>query len=408
MRNIVVLGAGFGGYNTIKHLERLVMGRRRIQLTMVSERTHFLFTPLLPNVAAADIDPHHIMLPIEPQLESTTEFKQARIEHIDIEAGVLDGPQGPVPFDYLILSPGSVSNFDSAPSLKAHTQGIRDAQDAQVIRDSLAAQFSLAAQSMDDEVRRRALHFAFVGGGPMGVELASELHETLTQRIYPHVSDDLKALVKLSVIDPHEHPLHHMSEPLGQIARDHLQGSGIDWVHSRRVIDGDPMHLVLDDHTALDTSKVFWCAGVRAPQWLSGVQGFETDERGRVLVEDTLQATGHEHVFVLGDAARTSTPAAQNVQNTSTQAEVVAKNLVAVLSGRTPLAWTPPAPKHFISLGRSKAAAHIGQSAIQGRTALALSRVSYTAMLPSQLRKLNLVREWFSAKRDPPKGFLPM
>lgn len=408
MRNIVVLGAGFGGYNTIKHLERLVMGRRHIQLTMVSDRTHFLFTPLLPNVAAADIDPHHIMLPIEPQLESTTRLTQARIEHIDIQAGILDGPQGQVPFDYLILSPGSVSNFDAAPSLASHTQSIRTAQDAQVIRDSLAAQFSIAAQSMDDAVRRRALHFTFVGGGPMGVELASELHETLTQRIYPHVSDDLKALVKLSVIDPHDRPLHHMSEPLGHIALNHLQSAGIQWVHSRRVVGGDPTHLVLDDHTTLHTSKVFWCAGVRAPKWLSDVEGFEVDERGRVLVEDTLQAKGHEHVFVMGDAARTDLPGPQNVQTASTQAEVVAKNLVAVLSGRTPLAWTPTAPKHFISLGRSKAAAHIGQSAIQGRTALALSRVSYTAMLPSQLRKLNLVREWFSAKRDPPKGFLPM
>ena len=408
MRNIVVLGAGFGGYNTIKHLERLLMGRRRIQLTMVSDRTHFLFTPLLPNVAAADIDAHHIMLPIEPQLERTTALKQARVEHIDIEAGRLHGPQGPVEFDYLVASPGSVANFDGLADAPPHVQTIRSAQHAQIIRDSLATQFSIAAGSMDDALRRRALHFAFVGGGPMGVELASELHETLTQRIYPHVSDDLKALVQISVIDPHRRPLHHMSDPLGRIALEHFEASGIQWIHSRRVVGADATQLMLDDNTSLQTSKVFWCAGVRAPQWLAGVEGFETDARGRVLVQDTLQAKGHEHVFVMGDAARTEAPCPQNVQTASTQAETVAKNLVAVLSGRTPLPWTPSAPKHFISLGRSKAAAHIGQSAIQGRTALALSRVSYTAMLPSQLRKLNLVREWFSAKRDPPKGFLPM
>jgi NADH dehydrogenase FAD-containing subunit len=51
---IVVLGGGFGGVYTALHLERLLGSSAEI--TLVSRENFFLFTPMLHEVAASDID----------------------------------------------------------------------------------------------------------------------------------------------------------------------------------------------------------------------------------------------------------------------------------------------------------------------------------------------------------------
>ncbi|MEC9398069.1 MAG: NAD(P)/FAD-dependent oxidoreductase, partial [Myxococcota bacterium] len=89
MRRIVVLGTGFGGLHAIQHLERALSTRRRVSLTVVTDNAHFLFTPLLPNVANGQLSLKAITLPLRDQLSSDTHLVIDRVRHVDLEARVL-------------------------------------------------------------------------------------------------------------------------------------------------------------------------------------------------------------------------------------------------------------------------------------------------------------------------------
>jgi NADH dehydrogenase len=69
---IVVLGGGFGGVYTAMHLERML--GPAAEITLVSRENFFLFTPMLHEVAASDIDITHLVSPLRALLRRTTVF----------------------------------------------------------------------------------------------------------------------------------------------------------------------------------------------------------------------------------------------------------------------------------------------------------------------------------------------
>jgi NADH dehydrogenase FAD-containing subunit len=69
---VVILGGGFGGVYTARHLERLALpGDATLDVTLVSHDNFFLFTPMLHEVAASDLDITHIVSPLRTLLRKT-------------------------------------------------------------------------------------------------------------------------------------------------------------------------------------------------------------------------------------------------------------------------------------------------------------------------------------------------
>src|ERR1043166_4265170 len=81
---ILVLGGGFGGVYTALHLERALGHRVDIEITLVSRENFFLFTPMLHEVAASDLDITHIVSPLRALLKRTAIFI-GDIASIDLE-----------------------------------------------------------------------------------------------------------------------------------------------------------------------------------------------------------------------------------------------------------------------------------------------------------------------------------
>ena len=84
---------------------------------------------------------------------------------------------------------------------------LQEVEDAQKIRRSVMDCFERATlPDLDEEERKRTLHFVVVGGGPTGVEFAAELHDFVSEdlaKLYPTIQD----LVKITVIEHGEHIL---------------------------------------------------------------------------------------------------------------------------------------------------------------------------------------------------------
>lgn len=81
---VVVLGGGFGGVYTARALEKLKRRGAPIDITLVSRENFFLFTPMLHEVAASDLDITHIVSPLRTLLHRSDVFV-GDVESVDLD-----------------------------------------------------------------------------------------------------------------------------------------------------------------------------------------------------------------------------------------------------------------------------------------------------------------------------------
>jgi len=121
-RNLVIVGGGFAGVYTARHLHRRLPDGWRIIL--FSQENHFIFTPLLGDVVGSSINPVHVVCPIR-LMARHAECRTAAIDKIDlakrrVEYTTPAGQKATQEFDQLVLAPGSVVNLDIMPGMAAH------------------------------------------------------------------------------------------------------------------------------------------------------------------------------------------------------------------------------------------------------------------------------------------------
>src|SRR6516164_7920511 len=84
-RRILILGGGFGGMYAAMELDQRLAGRTDLEVTLVNRENFFLFTPMLHEVAASDLDITHIVNPIRRLLRHVT-FFHGEVSAIDLTA----------------------------------------------------------------------------------------------------------------------------------------------------------------------------------------------------------------------------------------------------------------------------------------------------------------------------------
>src|SRR5436189_4415259 len=112
---IVILGGGFGGIYTAMHLEKQLAHEPNVDITLINRENFFLFTPMLHEVAASDLDITHIVSPVRKLLKRVKVFN-GDVESIDLENKTIHVSHGQthhhheLEYDHLVLSLGSITN----------------------------------------------------------------------------------------------------------------------------------------------------------------------------------------------------------------------------------------------------------------------------------------------------------
>src|SRR5208283_4312021 len=106
-RRIVILGSGFGGVYTARHLETLCRGRNDVEIVLISRDNFLLMTPLLFEVCSGSLEPNHCSFPVRAFLR-TTRFVEATVEGVDLDRRVVHltaaGDTADLPYDQLVLA----------------------------------------------------------------------------------------------------------------------------------------------------------------------------------------------------------------------------------------------------------------------------------------------------------------
>lgn len=361
---IVVVGAGFGGLWAVRTL-----AFEPVEVLLVDRRNYHTFTPLLYQVAAAEIEPEAIAFPIRGLLRRFPNigFEMAEVRGIDPEARRLETDGPPIPYDFLILAPGSIAHTFGVPGVAEHAFFLKDLDQAIALRNRILAAFERAAREPDPIRRRRILTFTIVGGGPTGVEFAGALAELTARplrRDFPTL--DFRE-VRVILLEATEGLLPGLPAPLRAYTAARLRRLGVEVRLRAPVAAVEPGRVRLGDGTFIETETVVWTAGVRGHP-LGEALGLPMGPGGRVRVEATLQAHGHPEIYVIGDAAlpeganRLPMVAPVAIQ----QGAWAARNILRALHGRPPRPFHYRDPGTLVTIGRNAAVAHVFGRAFTG------------------------------------------
>jgi NADH dehydrogenase len=193
----VILGGGFGGVYAALQLEHTLARDPDVEVTLVNRENFFLFTPLLHEVAASDLDVTHIVNPIRKLLRRV-QFFEGDVESIDLSArrvvishGVAYHPHE-LAYDHLVLALGAITNFYHLPGLQARALTMKSLGDAIVLRNRIIAQLEEADSEYCAHRGQPPLTFVVVGGGLAGVETIAAVNDFIRDALvcYPHLREE--------------------------------------------------------------------------------------------------------------------------------------------------------------------------------------------------------------------------
>ncbi len=296
---IIVVGAGFGGLFAARRL-----ARRGANVTVVDRRNFHTFTPLLYQVAAAELEPEEIAYPVRTIFRGRKNVRMVlgEVEGVDLLARTIQVDERVLEFEDLILATGSTTSFFGVSGAAENTLPLKTPGDAVRLRSHILGCFERATLEPEMTQRRRLMTFAIVGGGPTGVEYAGALTELIRgplARDFPSL--DLREC-KVILLEASHVLLGSFPPRLGAYARRRLGQMDVDVRLEARVSSIAPGAVKFDQDEPLVSATIVWTAGVRGDPILAG-WGLPVGRDGRVRVEPTLQVKGHPHVYVVGDGA---------------------------------------------------------------------------------------------------------
>ena len=392
--HVVVVGAGFGGLNAVRALEKTA-----VRVTLVDRRNHHLFQPLLYQVATAALSPADIAYPIRAivrkQRNATVLLADAvAVDRTSRELVLTDGR---LSYDYLVLATGARHAYFGHDAWEPAAPGLKTLEDALEIRRRILLAFERAEREPDEERRRALLTFVIVGGGPTGVELAGAIGEIARLVLVSEFRaiDPREAEILLLEAGPRILPT--FSEQLADRAKRSLNALGVEVRAGCAVTEvGDGF--VDAGGTRISARTTLWAAGVRASP-LAATLGVPLDRAGRVLVEPDLSVPGDPRVFAIGDVASfLHSPGGAPLPGVAPvaiqQGRHVAANVRADLAGRPRAHFRYHDRGNMAVIGRARAIAELPRMKLWGFLAWLAWALIHVATLIGFRNRAVVLFEW--------------
>ncbi|KQY97987.1 hypothetical protein ASD45_18550 [Pseudolabrys sp. Root1462] len=295
---IIVVGAGFGGLETVRALRRVAA-----DITVIDRKNHHCFQPLLYQVATAALSPAEIAWPIRHILRAqrNTTVLMEEVLGVDPARKVLITNFGETGFDYLVLATGAQHSYFGHEDWEPFAPGLKRIDDATRIRRKILVAFEKAEIATDTETQRRLLTFVIVGGGATGVELAGAIAEIARQTLAMDFRRIDPRNARIVLVEAGPRLLPAFAPEQSDYVRQVLTKVGVTVMTDTMVTKCDIGGVDLGSQR-LPAATIVWAAGVMASpaaKWLGAV----ADRAGRAKVNPDLSVPGHPEIFVIGDAA---------------------------------------------------------------------------------------------------------
>ena len=387
-RSVVIVGGGYAGTEVARALGT------DAAVTLISDTNFLLFTPMLAEVAGADLDPRHIVAPLR-QLCPDADVVIGRAIGFDLDrrSVIVQPPLGRPARTYqgdaLVLTVGSVSSDLGVPGVAEWTVPFKTIGDALRIRNRIISALEEAAAENDPALTRVAV----IGAGYSGVEVAAAVHDFMAgahPRFYPGAPPP-----SVTVIDALDRITPDLPDKLSRVAERVLAKRGVEFALGSRVDRVDQSAVVLENGSRIEAHTVIWAAGMR-PGVTADDLGIDAPEQRRLPVDGTMRVA--PGVFALGDAAAVPDGhggiAPPNAQHALRQGRYLGSHLLDLLDGTDVAPYRYKMIGQFVSLGHRNAVGTVLGRPVRGFLGWFLWRSYYLFRLPTLLRKVRVALDW--------------
>ncbi|MFT0800920.1 NAD(P)/FAD-dependent oxidoreductase [Bacillus swezeyi] len=356
-KHIVILGAGYGGLLSALTV-RKHYSKEEAKVTVVNQYpTHQIITEL-HRLAAGNVSEQAIAMPLAKLFKGKDiDLKIAKVNAFSVdkkEVALSDGSA--LTYDALVVGLGSVTAYFGIPGLEENSMVLKSANDANKIFKHVEERVREYAQTKNEADATILIG----GGGLTGVELVGELADIMPNLAKSYGVDPKEIKLKLVEAGPKILPV--LPDELIERATASLEKRGVEFLTGLPVTNVEGNVVDLKDGQKIVTNTFVWTGGVQGNP-LIGESGLEVN-RGRATVNDFLQSTSHEDVFVAGDSAVVFGPEGRPYPPTAQIAwqmgELIGYNLYAYLENKTLDTFSPVNSGTLASLGRKDAVAVIG------------------------------------------------
>ena len=404
---VVIVGAGFAGFNAARELSRLIGATTEIVL--INSADYFLYLPLMPQVAGGLVEPRHICVSL-PRRLGKVRFVLGTVGHVDSRQNVVswagpEGASGQVGYDRLILTAGSVNKLLPIPGLAEYAHGFRSIAEAIFLRDEITRQLELAAVAADPAEREARCTFVVVGAGYTGTEVAAQ-GQLLTTRLARKMPGLAGQQIRWMLLDTAPRLLPGLDERLSKTADRVLRRRGVEVRTGQSVAKALDGYVQLSTGEKVPTRSLIWCVGVRADPLVDGLD-LDTN-RGRLVVDEFMAVPGAPDIYACGDCAavpdltRPGQICGMTAQHAQRQGKQVARNVAASLGKGTAKPYKHHDEGFLVDLGGLAAAADPLNIPLSGPAANAVTRGYHLSAMSGN--RMRVLADWTLNAATPPEA----
>ena len=404
VKKVVILGGGFGGAYTARHLEKqLKKSKEPFEISIVNRENYFVFQPMLAEVVGGSLGLLDTINPLRKLLPKTKLYVR-EIDSIDIEnQKVILAPKyshksTEISYDHLVLGLGTVTDFRGMSGLHEHALPFKNLADSVNIRNQVIEVLEGAANETDPVLRQKLLTFVVGGGGFSGTEVVAEVNDLVRKLVkqYPEIDP---AQIRVILVHSKDRLMEReMPESLGRYAGKLLKKRGVEFCFNAHLKAATPEEAILDTGERIP-SKTVISTVPSSPNPLIEALPLKL-VKGKIVTDAGMLAEGRENVWSLGDCAAVPNLAGEGIcpptaQFAIRQAKVLAHNIAVSISGGDKKEFRFKALGMMGALGHHSAVAELfGRFKCSGLIAWMMWRVIYWTKLPGLDRKIKVALSW--------------
>lgn len=368
--HVVIVGGGAGGLELATRLGDSLGRKGKAVITLIDRTKTHVWKPLLHEIAAGSMDPdrheldylaqahwHHFYFRLGSLDGLDRTKKEVYVAPFHDEDGVEIIPRRTFRYDTLVIAIGSTTNDFGISGASEYSIAL-DTQDQAERFHRRLHNALVRAQAQVEPVQDGQLTVVIVGAGATGVELAAELHNT-TRELAAYGLDkiDPDRDIKITLIEATDRVLPALPPRLSLAVEMELKKLQVDLYTGERVTEVTEKGVYTHSDRFIPSELVVWAAGIKAPDFLSNLDGLEANRINQLVVKQTLQTTLDQNVFAFGDCAACPWPGHdENVppraQAAHQQASMLVKSIKRRLAGKPLPEYTYRDYGSLVNLGR--------------------------------------------------------
>ena len=368
MTRILIIGGGFGGIRAALDLDKK-LSDKQVEITLVDKNNYHLFLPDLYEVGSAVGEwkdrygvrlKKTVNIPFTDIFEDTkVNFVQAEITGIDLEKKEAVSGGGQVfTFDYLVLGLGAETETFGISGVSEYAYKFKNIDEALFLNRRINEAFD----QLKKRQRTAPINIIVVGAGFNGIELAAEL--SCCTKSLKEACKANTGCYSIKIIEAMPQILPMVSEKERKIIRRRLADLKIEILENAKIAGVGPDFVKLAAGESHRADFIIWTAGIRAASFLKNIFGLKLDERGKMTVNNFMQADGWSNVFGLGDNTicldqLTNKPVPALAYVAVDQGKIVAENIYRSVKNKPLKPYKPFYDVWIAPVGGKFAVAHL-------------------------------------------------